>query len=330
MADDDTTKGAILQIGADLRRMEKAFEKAAGVVKTKSKEMKDEGTNLERFFGKPSLAKALDKTFDATRFKILDSGAARVGLFGSALESLGPAGLAAAAGVGAAAAAFAGAREAAKFADDISDTANRLHVTTDALQEYRYAIRAAGGEEKGADEALEAFSITLGKASGGATKALKPFRQLFGENFTAADVKRLGSTEEALIKVTKAIAGLSDNQKGAVINQFGLDGLKPLIEAGADEMVRLRDEAHRVGVVMDAELVKRGGELNDQFETVQKVIDVQLKSALVDLGPILVGLLTLIGDMAKAAAAVVDAFRSIENKTDAGLDAKATRSRRKS
>jgi hypothetical protein len=65
---------------------------------------------------------------------------------------------------------------------------------------------------------------------------------------------------------------------------------------------------------MDADLVKRGGELNDKFETVSKVIDVQLKSALVDLGPVLVGLLQLVADLAKEAGAVADAFKVIEQK----------------
>ena len=43
--------------------------------------------------------------------------------------------------------------------------------------------------------------------------------------------------------LTERIAGLSDVQKDAVIDQLGLTGLKPLIEAGADEMARLSQEA---------------------------------------------------------------------------------------
>jgi hypothetical protein len=95
--------------------------------------------------------------------------------------------------------------------------------------------------------------------------------------------------------------------------------MKQLIEDGADEMARLRDEAHKVGIVMDADLVKRGGELNDKFETVSKVIDVQLKSALVDLGPIISGLVGLLAQLAKNAADTADSFKSIENKRTSTL-----------
>lgn len=321
MADGGGDNNALLlQISADLKKLEGNFKKAAGVVDAESgkieKRSKKMADKIEENAGKADIGKALTKVFDSSRLKVLDTGAAKIGVFGSALEDLGPAGIAGAAGIGAVWAAMAGAREAAKFADDISDTAKRLHVTTDALQEYRYAIRAAGGDEAGADSALEAFSVTLGKAQQGLPKAVKAFKDM---GFTDKQIKGFRDADDALQQVTEKIAGLSSVKQDAIIERLGLDGLKPLIEGGVDAMSRLRDEAHKVGVVMDSELVKRGGDLNDQFETVNKVIDVQLKSALVDLGPILVGLIGLVAQMATGAADIVDSFRSIENRSQKGL-----------
>ena len=324
MADDNTA--LILAISANLKQFENAFKKAHGVIDAEGNKIEKRGKRmaktLEESVGKTDIGGALRKVFDSSRLKVLDTGAAKIGVFGSALESLGPIGIGAAVGIGAVVAAFAGAREATKFADDIADTANKLHVTTDALQEYRYAIRAAGGEEAGADDALESFSETLGKAQAGLPKAAKAFKEL---GFTKAQINGFTDVDTALDAVTKKIAGLSNVQKDAVIDQLGLKGLKPLIEAGVDEMSRLRDEAHKVGIVMDSELVKRGGDLNDKFETVQKVIDIQLKSSLVDLAPILLGLLGIIGDMARGAADIVDSFRSIENKTNRGVQTELAR-----
>jgi hypothetical protein len=305
----------LLQMSADIRGLEKQFAKAQGIVDKGSRAMErraqSASTTLERFFGKTDPAKGLDKVFDATRFKILDSGIARVGLFGSALESLGPAGLVAAAGIGAVGAAFAQSREAARFADDIADTADRLHVTTDALQEFRYAIRLAGGDEKGADLALERFSETLGKAQAGIARGLRGFQAL---GFTKEQIKGFTDVETTLPKIAAAMQGLSDAQKDAALSLLGLEGLKQLLEKGPDDMARLRREAHALGIVMDRDLVARGADLNDRFETVSKVIDVQLKSALVDLGPVLVGLLQQMADLARLAADVADAFRKIEDK----------------
>jgi hypothetical protein len=311
----------LLQVSADIRGLEKSFERASGVVKTRSKQMEASAGSLEKFFGRTSLPLAIDKVFDATRFKMLDSGAARIGLFGSALQSLGPAGLAAAAGVGALGGALAGARAAAAFADTLADTANKLHVTTDALQEYRFAIRMAGGEEKGADDALAAFSVTLGKAQQGLQKSQRAFLAI---GFTKEQIDAFQTSEEALRAVIERLAEIkNDPQRDAIISQLGLDGLKPLVVEGIDALDRFREEARQTGLVMDATLIARGAELNDQFETLSQVIDVELKSALVDLGPVLLGLLQSLAAMARFVGDISDSFRALENRrTDALRDQK--------
>lgn len=310
----------LLQVSADISRLEKAFDRAAGHVDKQSTFMerraKQMAAKIEAEAGKINVGAALKNVFDSSRFQVLDSAIARVGIFGAALEPLGPAGLAAAAGIAAVGIAFAGAKAAAAYADDIADTAKRLHVTTDALQEYRFAIHEAGGEQEGADEALEAFNVTLGKAQQGLSKSQRGFLAL---GFSKDQIKGFSDADTALKAVAERIAQLSNVQQDAIIEQLGLNGLKPLLAGGVAEMQRLREEAHKVGVVMDSDLVARGGELNDEFETISRVIDVQLKSALVDLGPVLVGLLQQMADLARMAANVADAFRGIEEKRTSRL-----------
>jgi len=309
----------LLQVSADISRLEKAFDRAAGVVKTRSKQMEGSAQSLEKFFGRPNLTAAMDKVFDEMRFRALDAGTSRLGVFGGALESLGPAGLVAAAGVGALGAALAGARAAAQFADDLADTAGRLHVTTDALQEYRYALRLAGGEEKGADEALESFSVTLGKAQQGLQKSQRAFLAL---GFSKEQIDGFQTSEEALRAVVERVAEIkNDPQRDAIISQLGLEKMKPLILAGVDALDEFRQQARDTGLVMDAALIARGAELNDQFETLNQVIGVQLKSSLVDLGPILVGLLQTLSTSITYVNNLLSAFAAADRKRTDQLEA---------
>lgn len=264
-------------------------------------------------------ADKIEKRWKQANDNIADSSSKSVG----GLREFGAASLAAAAGasvataaVGALVFALADARAAAAFSAELKNTAEKVHLTTDALQEYQYALDTAGGKAEDADDAFNSFSETLGDAQRGVKKAKDAFLQL---GFTPEQIKNMTDADTALKSVTERIQGLPTTEQDAIIKALGLEKIAPLIRLGGDEMQRLRDEAHKVGVVMDAELVKRGAQLDEQFNTVAKVIDIQLKSALVDLGPIIVDLLGLLARMARAAADVADAFRSVQNKSNEGL-----------
>lgn len=270
----------------------------------------------DRLFGKTDPGKALDKIFDGSRLRLFDSATARIGLTGSALEALGPVGLTAAAGVAALAGALEEAHQAIEFADSLEKLAKSAHVTTDELQATQFALRESGGEAANAAPAMTAFSEVLGKAEAGVPRALRAFRELFGQGFSAADARNLAQSGEALTKVTAAIAGLKDvSQKDAIVQQFGLEGLRQLIEEGPDKIRELKQAAQESGNVMDAELVKRGAELNREVETLQTRIKVDLASAFVSLGPILVKLLGFLADMADHAERVTAAFAPLESRS---------------
>lgn len=319
MSDDQTAM--LLQVSADLSKLQKKFtQDGPGYVDQGSKAMekraKQAATNMEAAFGSVDIGAALDKVFTSSRLKLLDTASVRIGLVGQAFEDLGAPGLAAAAAVGALGVALAGADGAAKFADTIKDTADRLHLTTDALQEYEQANRLAGGTIQGADEALESFSENLGKAQAGVAKSQKAFLEL---GFTPAQIKGFTDVDTALKAVTAKLQGLSSVQKDAVVGQLGLTGMKALVEGGADALNDALANAKSLGLVMDSELVQRGGELNKQFDTTKTIIGIELKSALVDLGPILLGMLQVAAAIAKQFAAGADSFKSIGDKSTSGL-----------
>lgn len=251
---------------------------------------------LEQRYGR--VGQAMGNVFNDSRLATIQAGAGHLRIFGSALEPLGIAGLAAAAGIAALAVAGQQARAAMNFADEIDDASQKLAIGTDALQEYRFAMTEVGGTAADADTAIKSFNEVLGSAQSGLSpRAMKGFAAL---GFTKAQLDSFNSGEDALAEVARRIADLSkESEQAAVAEKLGLASMLPLLREGADGMEALRRKAQEMGIVMDAELVAKGAQANQEFETMARVIDVQLKSAFVGLGDEVVGFTNAIADALK-------------------------------
>lgn len=303
-------RALLLQVGYDLATLERQQRRLLQLVGDGANQAE---RRMQRAFGNPNIGRALDRTFDASRMRLIDGAAARLGTAGTALGEIGPAGIVAAAGILAVAGAFNQAAGAARFANDLADAARNAHVTTDTLQELRFALEATGGQADQADEALKGFSETLGRAQGGNRRAVAVFASI------GLDPRNIHDVDDGLRQVTERLQGFSQQAQDAFLGQSGLAQLAPVIRQGVTEMQRLRNEAQALGLVMDSELVQRGAEANQQFTTLAHVIDTQLKSAFVDLAPILSGLLSIVADWARVIADIADHIRQIEDRTSRTL-----------
>lgn len=244
--------------------------------------------------------------------------AAAGGPVGRALASIGPLGLAAGAALGVFALGLQQARQAMDFAQDLEAASAQIGLNTDALQEWRHVAREAGVDVGTMDSALAAFNRTLGSATSGISReALTAFERL---GFTREQLQAFGSAEEALEAVIDRVAGLGDAaEQAAIAQKLNIEPILPVLRQGSDEIERLRQEAQDLGVVMDAELVRRAADAGREFDTLSQVIDIQLKSAFVDLAPVLVDLIRLVADLASGLARALDGFRRLEDRSTTGL-----------
>lgn len=292
----------MLQVSADIRGLQKQFDKAVNVVNSGSKTMEDRATKFAKTFGNAN-DNAISK-FSHGLGKVAGDNIANLaqsaGQASTVLDGFGAAGVAAAASIGALVLVMGQAKAAIAFGDAIADSAAKVGVSTDTLQEYRYAIHQVGGEFNDADETLAKFTQTLGKAElGFSKKALKPFAAL---GFSKEDLNNFATVDEALKAILDRLAGIQDESKRqALASALGLEKFIPLAREGAGRLDELRAAAHRLGYVMDADLIAKAGEANDKLEALQAIADVQLKSAFVDLAPVI---LTVAGALADAAREV--------------------------
>lgn len=263
----------------------------------------------------PSL-RAIDAAAGVARDKV-EGLAGSAGSMGTVLRSLGPAGLVAAAGIGAitvaAVALQAQTRNAIRDLATIESTARRVGVSTSTLQEVRFAVLGVGGAVEQADAALTQFAEKIGEAtltrSGGGFNALKAI------GFTDAEIANMNDIEAALPRITQRISEMSNaTEQMRVAKELGLEPLLPLLQRGEGAFDDAARAARDMGYVLDRELIARAAEFNGQWSQAAAVIDVQFKSALVDLAPIFIDLAKVIADAAGALVGFLDQFDKLEDR----------------
>lgn len=266
------------QMSVDIRTLIKQNDRALAKVEGTANKIENRYKKMGN--QRIDLGKFLDQTFDRTRIAAFDAGSARIPIFGQALEALGPIGFTAAAGVAATAVAVTQAIAAMRFGAEITDTADRINVSTTALQEWRYVAIETGETAEAAEKLISGFTAKFGEALAGG-RAMKWFERL---GFTKEDLKAFDSVDEALTATIERISGLSrEAERAAVTDKLGLGPMAAAVRRGSDEIANLRDEARETGQVMSAELVAKADAADEEFDKLARKIDVEVKSAFVGL-----------------------------------------------
>ena len=250
---------AVNNATAELNKMENQLDKTTA-------ELKDEASGAD---------KAGDETEEAGK-QAKESEGNWKGL-GDTVAAVGAA-MAAAAAAAAAAIVSAGkaladfAVSGAAYADDLLTMSTVTGMSTEKLQELQYAADLV-------DVSVDTITGSMKKNLASMSKAAK------GNEATAAAYKKLG------VAVTDANGNLRDDETvyWELINALGqvedetqrdvlamellgksASDLNPLIEAGADKMAELADDAHKAGYVLSDDTLGAFGEFDDQLRRLDK------------------------------------------------------------
>ena len=290
-----------------------SYERAARETAEQIDHLGDESKEAEKHVDKlgdeaQETGKELDKAGDkASQFgdKAKRAGA----LAATGLAAVGTACLAAIAGLAKATA------SAAAYADEILTTSTVTGISTEKLQEYGYAAELV-------DVSVETISKSMAKN----IKSMEAARN--GTKLSADAYKRLG------VSITDANGNLRDGETvyweiidklGQMENETERDALamqilgksaqelNPLIEAGADRMKELGQEAHEVGAVLSQESLDAFGAFDDSLQRLEGSTGAA-KNALGGL--LLPELQTLTDDGVE----LLNEFTVKLNETDGGLE----------
>lgn len=268
----------------------------------------------------------LDKSVKEGINKSFKSMAQRGGIVGQALASLGPAGIAAAAGMVAFGGAIAlGIRHVTQLGDQITTMSAKTGVGTDFLQKLKFAAEKLDVPFESTVKAISKFQANVGKLKTTA-EASDALNQL---GLSVANLKNQ-KPEEQFNTLTTAIDKLTNQSERAAVAQalFGRAGIELLPLLNRDYRA-LSEQAERLGLVMSQDLLEAGDELEENFQ-VLKTIAVTLVAE--GVGPLVIKLnelsivwIALIQNAKDDSAALreqMDAEGQLQSLIESGLNQK--------
>lgn len=201
-------------------------------------------------------------------------------------------------------------RETVKSVADLGDTADKIGLTTDALQELEFAARQSGIGTEELDTALTKFSRGLGQAAAGGGDLFKVFQ---------ANGVAIKDASGNLLPFTTLLSKYADLIKNAPSDQarlnlallaFGKGGanLVNLTRDGAAGLAELQQQARDAGAVIDADLVKSARLLDDELQALTDRFQVLVKSEILEFLQRLAATMDVLRD---ATAFAADKFETL-------------------
>ncbi len=193
--------------------------------------------------------------------------------------------------IGAAYAAIRGAmslvrmvKESLAFADSIGKTAAKLSISTDALQEFRFAAEQSGVATTALDMGFQRFARRAQEAQAGTGEAKDAIKELGLALFDSAGNAR--RAEDLFADAMEALAGTDATRRlRLAFKLFDSEGVA-LINL-ADNFDALRQKARDMGVVMDRDIIANAEESKAKLDALSASIKKETVEAFVALAPVI-------------------------------------------
>jgi lambda family phage tail tape measure protein len=235
--------------------------------------------------------KLLSSAANDAKFQ-LEAATERLGLLGSVLGKLGPAGLIAGASIAALGVGITAlVMPVARVGDEFFKLSQKTGVSVEALTALDYAAKLSDVSTEGLTKALQKLSVAMfdsqviGEEGSAALKAL---------GVSATEVNgQIRPTEQVLLDLADKFSAMPDGAEKAAlaVKLFGKEGLAiiPFLNQGRVGITALMEEAQRLGLVMSEDVARASEVFNDNltrlsaiFEGVQRQIGAAVIPVLAD------------------------------------------------
>lgn len=207
-------------------------------------------------------------------FAQMEDATSRLGMLGTVLGKLGPAGLIAGASI---AAAGYGMHQlivpVAEVGEELNKLSQKTAVSVEALSALLYASELSDVSTESLTKALKFLSTAMfdAKVKGGeGSAALRAF------GISAVDAhNQIRPTEEVLLDLADKFSAMPDSAEKAAlaVKLFGKNGLDmiPMLNQGREGITAMMEEAKRLGLVMSADAARASEEFNDNLKRLHAV-----------------------------------------------------------
>ncbi len=216
----------------------------------------------------------------------------RLGMLGSVLGKLGPAGLLAGASIAALGVGITAlVMPVARVGDEFFKLSQKTGVSVEALTALDYAAKLSDVSTEGMTKALQKLSVAMFDTQINGVEGSAALRAL---GVSATDVNgQIRPTEQVLLDLADKFSAMPDGADKAAlaVKLFGKEGLAiiPFLNQGREGITALMEEAQRLGLVMSEDVARASEVFNDNltrlsaiFEGVQRQIGAAVIPVLAD------------------------------------------------
>lgn len=241
---------------------------------------------------------------------------------GNGLKTATKFGVGVGAAVGAAGTAMYGmATKAAEATDRIDKMSQKLGFSREGFQEWEFILSQSGASIDGMKTGMNKLTTTLDDFRSGSKTASEAFERI---GLSMSDVEGL-SQEDLFETVVMQLQDVSDESERAALAQdlLGRAGseLAPLLNAGANSIYDMKEQAHELGLVMSDDAVDAGVEFTDIVDQMTRSFKTAATGIGVTLMPVIkAGAKWVIDHMPQIQAFVQKAFNIISEVVQIAFD----------
>lgn len=201
---------------------------------------------------------------------------------------------------------------AADFADDMLTLSSQTGISTDTLQELKYAAEFVDVSLETMTSSMAKMVRSMSSAQNGSKEASEAFKKL---HVSITNNGKLKDSEQMFYEIIDALGKVkNETERDALAMQiFGKSAqdLNPLIEAGSDRLKELGEEAQKLGIIISADNLGQLGDLKDHMDKLNAQTSALKLNLGLALAPALIEIFEILNKMNPQVLATVAIIGSI-------------------